>query len=121
MPFDLNGREQAQAPSYTAVIGGNYAWTPAISISGSIEAKDDFLFSDSHEGRSDSYELVNLELAYQGDNWRVAVYGKNLTDELVKTRGFGTFGNDPRENYALDEYNQFGAPRVVGVRASMEF
>lgn len=121
VPFDLNGREQAQAPSYTAVIGGNYALTRAISISGSIEAKDDFLFSDSHEGRSDSYELVNLELAYQADNWRVAVYGKNLTDELVKTRGFGTFGNDPRENYALDEYNQFGAPRVVGVRASMEF
>ena len=121
VPFDLNGREQAQAPSYTAVVGGNYALTRAISISGSIEAKDDFLFSDSHEGRSESYQLVNLELAYQGDNWRVAVYGKNLTDELVKTRGFGTFGNDPRENYALDEYNQFGAPRVVGVRASMEF
>lgn len=121
VPFDLNGREQAQAPSYTAVIGGNYALTRAISISGSVEAKDDFLFSDSHESRSDSYELVNLEIAYQGDDWRVAVYGKNLTDELIKTRGFGTFGNDPREFYALDEYNQFGAPRVVGVRASMEF
>jgi len=121
VPFDLNGRDQAQAPSYTAVIGGSYALSPSLSISGSVEAKDDFLFSNSHEGRSDAYELVNLELAYQAENWRVAIYGKNLTDELVKTRGFGTFGNDPRENYVLDEYNQFGAPRVVGVRASMEF
>jgi len=121
VPFDLNGRDQAQAPSYTAVIGGTYALTQALSLSGSIEAKDDFLFSNSHEGRSDAYELVNLELAYQAENWRLAVYGKNLSDELVKTRGFGTFGNDPRENYALDEYNQFGAPRIVGVRASMEF
>ncbi len=121
VPFDLNGRDQAQAPSYTAVVGGSYALSQTLSISGSIEAKDDFLFSNSHEGRSDAYELVNLELAYQAENWRVAIYGKNLTDELVKTRGFGTFGNDPRENYALDEYNQFGAPRVVGVRASMEF
>ena len=121
LPFDLDGREQAQAPSYTAVIGGRYALTNKLSLSGSIEAKDDFLFSDSHEGRSDSYELVNLEIAYSVDNWSVAVYGKNLTDELVKTRGFGTFGNDPREFYELDEYNQFGAPRVVGVRGSFEF
>ncbi len=121
VPFDLNGRDQAQAPSYTAVVGGSFALTQAISLSGSIEAKDDFLFSNSHESRSDAYELLNLELAYQADNWRVALYGKNLTDELVKTRGFGTFGNDPREFYALDEYNQFGAPRVVGVRGSVEF
>jgi len=121
VPFDLAGREQAQAPSYTWVFGGAYALTSTLSISGSIEAKDDFLFSNSHEGRSDAYELVNLELAYTTDNWRVALYGKNLTDELVKTRGFGTFGNDPREFYELDEYNQFGAPRVVGVKASVEF
>jgi len=121
VPFDLNGREQAQAPSYTGVIGGSYAITKTLSLSGSIEAKDDFLFSNSHEGRSDSYQLLNLELAYQQENWRIAVYGKNLSNELVKTRGFGTFGNDPREFYALDEYNQFGAPRVLGVRASMDF
>jgi outer membrane receptor protein involved in Fe transport len=120
-PFNLNGRDQAQAPSYTAVIGGSYAFTEALSISGSIEAKDDFLFSNSHESRSDAYELLNLELAYQAENWRIAIYGKNLSDELVKTRGFATFGNDPREFYALDEYNQFGAPRIVGVRASIEF
>lgn len=119
--FDLAGRDQAQAPNYTWMLGGAYALTNALSISGSVEAKDDFLFSDSHEGRSDAYELVNLELAYTTEKWRVAVYAKNLTDELVKTRGFGTFGNDPREFYALDEYNQFGAPRLLGVKASLEF
>jgi outer membrane receptor protein involved in Fe transport len=121
VPFDLNGREQAQAPSYTAVIGGRYALTPTLWLSGSVEAKDDFLFSNSHESRSDAYELVNLELAYQAENWKVALYGKNLGDELVKTRGFGSFGNDPRENYAVAEYNQFGSPRIVGIRASMQF
>jgi len=119
--FDLSGREQAQAPSYTFVIGANYALTPNLSLSGSIEAKDKFLFSNSHESTSDAYELLNLELAYQADSWRVALYGKNLTDELVKTRGFGTFGNDPRNFYELEEYNQFGAPRVIGLKASMEF
>ena len=119
--FDLAEREQAQAPSYTFVLGGEYALTSNLSLSGSIEAKDEFLFSNSHDSTSDAYELLNLELTYQAENWRVALYGKNLTDELVKTRGFGSFGNDPRNFYETDEYNQFGAPRVIGLKASMEF
>lgn len=119
--FDLKGREQAHAPRYQAVIGGAYELTPTLTVSGSIETKDEFFFSDRHEERSDAYELVNLELTYAVDNWSVALYGKNLTDELVKTRGFGSFGNDPRKFYETEPYNQFGAPRVIGVRGSLEF
>jgi outer membrane receptor protein involved in Fe transport len=119
--FNLDGREQAHAPGYQWVIGGDYALTNHWSISGSIEAKDDFFFSDRHEERSDANELLNLELSYTKENWRVALYGKNLSDELVKTRGFGSFGNDPRNFYATQAYNQFGAPRVVGLKASLEF
>ncbi len=121
IPFNLAGREQAHAPGYQWVIGGEFSLTDRLSLSGSIEAKDDFFFSDRHEERSDAYELLNLELAYQAENWKVALYGRNLTDELVKTRGFGSFGNDPRKFYVTEPYNQFGAPRVVGVRASVEF
>ena len=121
VPFDLVGREQAHAPSYQWMVGGDYALSARWSISGSIEAKDEFFFSDRHDSKSDAYELVNLELAYQSDNWRVALYGKNLSDELVKTRGFGSFGNDPRNFYELEPYNQFAAPRVIGMKASMEF
>jgi len=121
IPFNLEGREQAHAPGYQWVLGGAFAITEQLILSGSIEAKDDFFFSDRHEERSDAYELLNLELAYQSENWKVALYGKNLTDELIKTRGFGSFGNDPRKFYVTEPYNQFGAPRVVGVRASVEF
>jgi len=121
IPFDLDGREQAHAPGYQGVLGGAFALTEQLVVSGSIEAKDDFFFSDRHQERSDAYELLNLELTYHADNWHVAVYAKNLTDELVKTRGFGSFGNDPRNFYETEAYNQFGAPRVVGVRASVEF
>lgn len=121
IPFDLDGREQAHAPGYQWVIGGSFAVTEQITLSGSIEAKDDFLFSDRHEERSDAYELLNLELAYRAESWEVAIYGKNLTDELVKTRGFGSFGNDPRKFYETEPYNQFAAPRVVGVKASLDF
>ncbi len=121
IPFDLKGREQAHAPSYQAVIGGSYALTKQLTLSGSIEAKDDFFFSDRHEERSDAYELLNLELTYATDNWSVALFGKNLSDELVKTRGFGSFGNDPRKFFVTEPYNQFGAPRVLGLRGTLEF
>jgi outer membrane receptor protein involved in Fe transport len=121
IPFNLKGREQAHAPSYQWVIGGAWQFADNWQLSGSVEAKDDFLFSDRHEERSDAYELLNLELAYQAENWRVALYGKNLTDELVKTRGFGSFGNDPRKFYETEPYNQFSAPRVLGVKGSIEF
>jgi outer membrane receptor protein involved in Fe transport len=121
VPYNLDGREQAHAPRYQWFLGAAYHLSDHWSISGSIEAKDDFLFSDRHEERSDAYELLNLELSYSADNWQVALYGKNINNELVKTRGFGSFGNDPRKFYATEPYNQFAAPRVVGVKASIQF
>ena len=41
--------------------------------------------------------------------------------EKVEIRGFGSFGNDPRNFYARGEYFQFAAPRIVGVSFSREF
>ena len=121
IPFNLAGRDQAHAPSYQWTLGGSYDITQNWQISGSIEAKDEFFFSNRHDELSDAYELLNLELTYQVDNWRIVAYGKNITDELVKTRGFGSFGNDPRNFYETEPYNQFGAPRVLGLKASIEF
>ncbi len=119
--FNLEGRDQAHSPNYQWVLGAAYGLTSNLTLSGSIEGKDEFFFSERHDERSEAYELVNMELTYQGDNWNVALYGKNLTDELVQTRGFGSFGNDPRDFYAVREFNQFGAPRVIGLRAGFDF
>lgn len=121
VPFNLQGREQAHAPSYQWVLGGEWSLTERWRVSGSIEAKDDFYFSERHEERSTAVELLNLELAYRTENWQLALYGKNLTDELVKTRGFGSFGNDPRNFYQTEPYNQFAAARLVGIKGSIEF
>ena len=121
LPFDLAGREQAHSPAYQWVLGGSYNLAEHWQISGSVESKDEFFFSNRHDEKSDSYQMLNLELKYQTDNWSLALYGKNLTDELVKTRGFGSFGNDPRKFYQTEPYNQFAAPRLIGVKASLEY
>lgn len=121
IPFNLKGRSQAHAPDYSFVIGAAYALTDQLTLSGSIEGKDEFFFSERHEEKSDAYELINLELTYEVNNVSLTLYGKNISDELIKTRGFGSFGNDPRDFYTVRPFNQFGAPRVVGLRAALDF
>ena len=63
----------------------------------------------------------NLGLSYLQENWRLRFYAKNITDEDVQTRGFGSFGNDPRNFYERGAYYQFAASRVVGIAFSTEF
>jgi outer membrane receptor protein involved in Fe transport len=113
---DLSGRDQAHAPGYMAHLAADYnlgAW----SLSVSIDAKDDFYFSDSHSIKSEPYELVNMNLNYSTARWSLSFWGRNLTDQDYAVRGFffGEFGNDPRKGYAPEPYLQFGEPRMIGV------
>jgi iron complex outermembrane receptor protein len=113
---DLSGRDQAHAPGYMAHLAANYnigAW----SVSVSLDAKDNFYFSDSHDVQSEPYELLNTNLSYLGENWSLSLWGRNLTNKDYAVRGFffGEFGNDPRKGYAPEPYFQFGEPRVIGI------
>jgi outer membrane receptor protein involved in Fe transport len=118
---DLAGRDQAHAPGYMAHLAANYSKGPW-SVSVSIDAKDAFYFSDSHDVQSEAYEILNTNIGYSGENWRLSLWGRNLTDQDYAVRGFffGEFGNDPRKGYAPEPYVQFGEPRVVGISYEMQ-
>ncbi len=118
---DLSGRDQAQAPAYQFSMGGRYDFGRGFFLRLEVEGKDDFYFSDRHDTQADSYELVHGRLGYARDNWSVALWGRNLTDEDYSVRGFGSFGNDPRKDYVVEDYFQLGEPRMVGVDVSMSF
>ncbi len=111
---DLSGRDQAQAPSYTAHLALNYSrdnWFVQVSL----DAKDSFYFSDRHAVRSKAYTLYHANIGYAADAWTISIWGKNLGDKDYYTRAFGSFGNDPRKNYITEPYFQFGPPRLVGM------
>lgn len=113
---DLSGRDQAHAPGYMAHLAADYeigAW----SLSVSIDAKDDYYFSDSHNVQSDAYELLNMNLSYSSQRWSLSIWGRNLSNQDYAVRGFffGEYGNDPRKGYAPEPYIQFGEPRMIGV------
>ncbi|RLA51695.1 MAG: TonB-dependent receptor [Gammaproteobacteria bacterium] len=117
---DKSGREQAHAPNYQFNVGARYSFGDGFHARLEVDGKDAFYFSDSHDQRSDSYELLNAGFGYQGQHWDFSLWARNLTDEDYATRGF-YFGNDPRKFYANEEYFQYGEPRVFGANARYRF
>jgi len=116
---DLAGRDQAQAPHYTYNIGADLNlgdWQANLSVDG----KDEFYFSDRHSLQSTPYTLLNASLAYIQPQWRLSLWGRNLTNKDYTIRGFGSFGNDPRKGYITEPYVQFGEPRMVGLSAEYQ-
>lgn len=112
--LDQDGRDQAQAPKYQYAFTARYNFTPALYASIGVEGKDDYYFSDSHNSKAPSSNLVNASLGYESENWSINAWARNLFDEDVPTRGF-EFGNDPLDGYQTHTYTQLGEPMVAGV------
>ncbi len=112
----LDGRDQAHAPNYQFAMGLNWRSAQGFYARLEVTGRDEFFFSDSHDQRSDAYELVNLNLGYESDNWSVELWGRNVTDQEYATRGF-FFGLEP-PNFPDRLYTQLGDPAVFGITAN---
>ena len=117
----LSGRDQPQAPAWQ--YRANATWRLSVKLAASLEAtgRDAFYLSDRHDVKSPQADMLNANILWDNGEWSLNVWGRNLTDELTVTRGFGTFGNDPRKDYALEPYYQFGEPRTVGATICYRF
>lgn len=115
----LDGREQAHAPAYTFATGlawrTSAGWFANIDVSG----KDEFFFSDSHDQKSRTYELLNASVGYQAERYRVRIWGRNLTDERYAVRGF-FFGNEPPD-FPNTQYVRLGDRRQIGLTFDWTF
>jgi len=118
--FDLRGRDQAHAPRYQYTLGAEYALSESLSAGMSLEGKDGFYFSNSHNAKAKSYNLVNANLSYKKKNWTTTLWGRNLLDKEYDTRGF-SFPNNPGNGYVTETYTQKGEPRTLGLTVSYDF
>ena len=109
---DAVDRDLAHAPGYTANLGATYRNTAGWYGRLDAIAVDEFYFDISNNQKSDSYEVVNLRLGKDWENWSFEVWGRNIFDEDYATRGF-FFGNEP-PNFTDRLYTKFGDPRTVG-------
>jgi iron complex outermembrane receptor protein len=117
---DKSGDEQAHAPSYQFNLGLNYQLSDHLRVNISVDGKDEFLFSDSHNEKSAAIEVVNMSISYAKDDWQVKLWARNLFDESYATRGF-YFGNDPRDEYTAKAYYQLAEPSVFGATFDYNF
>ena len=117
----LDSREQAHAPAYQFSLGASVQLSDNLALTVDVEGKDEFFLSSRHSTETQAYELVNANMVYDAGDWELSLWGRNLTDEDVIVRGFGSFGNDPRNGYITEPYYQFGEPRVFGLSGKYNF
>jgi iron complex outermembrane receptor protein len=77
-----------------------------------------FLTNDNIEdGRVDPFQLVNLRISLERDNWRLSLWGDNLTDEVYKT-GVFDLSTTP---IIGQRFISLGEPRTFGVELRADF
>ncbi|RUO80016.1 hypothetical protein CWI84_08635 [Idiomarina tyrosinivorans] len=118
--IDMSGRDQAHAPNYQFSTGIEGWLTEHLQWSVSVDGKDGFYFSNSHNQQAKQTRLLNTQLSYHWQQLTLRIWARNLTDEDYAIRGF-YFGNDPRKQYVTETYKQFGEPRRFGVSLDYAF
>jgi iron complex outermembrane recepter protein len=115
----LIGREFAHAPPYTLNLGARYSgpagWVGRIDLN----AAGSYYFDYSHDEKSGSHRVVNLQLGKQWSQWAVHGWVRNLFDEDYFTRGF-YFGLEP-PGFERGRYTKLADPRHYGLTVSYRY
>ncbi|MDB4485589.1 TonB-dependent receptor [bacterium] len=109
---DLSGNRVPFVPEFTAGLGFRYEIGDGFYVSsayraiGSVNYKDD----GSSTFKQETYQILDAQIGYEGENWSASVFGHNLLDE----------------NYSSYISPQIsagapGTPALYGVRMSIEF
>ena len=116
-------RDQAKSPSYQYNLGARVSITRQLSAMLEVEGQDDSFYGYYHDGKLDSYDLLNASLKWANNSISVTLWGRNLTDEDYAVHGL-YFGNDPRDDFGAfqnETYLQLGEPRTYGVNLNYDF
>ena len=114
-------REQPQAPSYQYSLGIDYRFSDEWRLNIRAEGKDEYFFSNRHGVKAPSFAMAHVRLVFERNPWNMGIWIRNMTDEETFVRGFGSFGNNPLKEYAVEPYYQRGAPRTFGAEISFQF
>lgn len=119
LPLDSSGNRLQRTPE-TQLNGGVYytmslgQWEDALNLSMNYSWQSDMYWATDNIAREDSYGLLDarIGLAPPDAPWEVAIWGKNLSDELYRVNIISFFG---------EEVSQFGAPRTFGLDVTLRF
>lgn len=123
---DYTGKSGGYAPKKTGNLGLDYIYQLNDAVD--LRATLDLQYMDNHNVHTnldpqyniDAYTTVNFRIGLSADNWKLALLGKNLTDEDVLT-----FAADvPLSGSIFGARSRYGfvkPPRTVAVEASYSF
>ena len=121
--FSLKDRSAAHAPEYNFATSVQYAISDNLTATIELEGKDKFYYSDSHNYQSQAYKLVNARLTYQANDYQITAFINNAANKDYGVRGFAGWDADPRSGEGYDEtqFEQLGAPKVIGLSVRADF
>jgi outer membrane receptor protein involved in Fe transport len=114
-----SGRDLAHAPRYSMSAGAVYRGASGFFARLDATARDEYFFDVTHDEKSQAYELVNARVGFEGQDWRIELWARNLFDEQYAVRGF-YFGNEPPD-FPPALYTRAGDPRHVGLTIERRF
>ncbi|HEX6572822.1 MAG TPA: TonB-dependent receptor [Steroidobacteraceae bacterium] len=90
------------------------SWGNALDFRVNYTWQSDMPWATDNIAEEDAYGLVDARIALSPDGapWEVALWGKNLSDELYRVNIISFFG---------EEVSQFGPPRTYGVDFTVKF
>ena len=112
---NLEGLEFAEAPEWTAGIGGRYnhpsGWFG--NVRGRYKDESFSNVNNDDTAVNDSYFIVDVIVGYEAENYTAELFANNLTDKDYLTGNF----LDPSPGAVA----YAGEPRVVGIRMLLDF
>jgi iron complex outermembrane recepter protein len=109
---NFDGNTAPYVPEFDASAAISYNCECGAFARFEVIGKGEVYFDDANtEGfKEDAYAIYNASVGYRSDNWEIALYGTNLSDELY-------YGNKTIDVNA----GSVGAPQQLGVRVSLAF
>lgn len=117
VPVDQKGSRLPRAPEYT--FGGSISYTVAshagdFDVSANVFRSGKFYWDFNNRTFQPNYTLVNAEVGWTVNNTplRIAIWGRNLTDELVQSQ----LNSSNREDAV-----SYDLPRTYGISLNYDF
>lgn len=118
--INLDGREQAYAPSYGYAVGIDYDNERGLFAGAALEGKDAYVFDVVTGQQLAGYNLVRVHIGYRFSGWTITLWTRNLLDERYDVRGF-YFANEPPYYDIARKWVTQGDPRQVGFTLNFRF
>jgi len=116
---DVSGEDLPWAPDLSANIAGDFTYPLGNQ---NLYARVEYIYAGDHIAADDldpkadqSYDLINARVGVRGENWDVALWGKNLTDEVYTMQQVGI------PLFAGSYMTWLNPPRTWGVTLRYDF